>query len=238
MTHPPQLRATTPHLLTRPLTLAAFAALLAVAPVQAALAAPGPGAAHAVLSGGAVTCTGAILLGDVGTFAPGSPVTQTGCSIAGAVQLGDSAAVAASSGFLAGYDAVAALPPDRCDLFLSGPLTNVTLPPGTYCFPAAATLTGQLTLDGPADGAWLFRVGSGGSGALTGTGFSVVMAGGGLASGVTWWVADAATMTSSAFQGTILAGTAATFTGGSVNGHVLARGAVTLTGTTVSFVSP
>ncbi len=222
--------------------MSAFAALLFAAPFQAAVAqtAPSLGTARsfAVLSGAAVTCTDSTIIGGVGSSAPGGPVTRTGCTIDRAVQAGDESAVAASNDFLAAYDTLAALPPAQCDALLSGTLADVSLPPGVYCFPAAATLTGQLTLDGPANGVWIFRIGTGGTGALTGTNFSVVMAGGGLACNVYWWVADAATMTTSHVQGTILAGAATTFTGGTLIGRNLAKGAVTSTGDIFSVCSP
>jgi Ice-binding-like len=221
--------------------MAAFAALLSAAPFQAAFAqtAPSLGSAgsFAVLSGAAVTCTDSTITGN-GSSAPGRPVTQTRCTINGTVQAGDATAAAASNDFLAAYNTLAALPPTQCDAILSGTLANVSLPPGHYCFSAAATLTGQLTLDGPANGVWIFRIGTGGTGALTGTNFSVVMSSGGLASNVYWWVAEAATMTTSNFQGTILAGAATTFTGGSLIGRDLSKAAVTLTGATVSGFSP
>jgi hypothetical protein len=222
--------------------LATFAALLTTAPFHAALAlgAPALGAAgsFAVLSGAAVTCTGSTLTGDVGSSVPGGPVVQSNCVINGAVLPGDLGALVASADFLAAYSSLAALPPGQCDVFLTGTLDAVTLPPGTYCFNAAATLTGLLTLDGPADGTWLFRVGTGGTGALTGTNFSMLLTGGAQASNVTWWVADAATMTTSNVQGTILSGAAISFTGGSLVGRDLAKAAVTLTGTTVTANSP
>jgi hypothetical protein len=63
-----------------------------------------------------------------------------------------------------------------------------------------------LTLAGPANGTWLFKIGTGGTGALTGTGLSVVMAGGGQACNVNWWIAQAAMLRTSTFQGTILTG--------------------------------
>ena len=85
------------------------------------------------------------------------------------------------------------------------------------CTPAAAALTGVLTLNGPSTGTWIFKIGSTlatppalPTGALTGTGFSVVMAGGGQACNVTWWVAEAATMMDTNLKGTILAGAAIT----------------------------
>ncbi|MFL5261837.1 MAG: ice-binding family protein [Anaeromyxobacteraceae bacterium] len=221
--------------------MATSAALLLAAPFHAAFAqtAPTLGTARsfAVLSGAAVTCTDSLIIGGVGSSAPGGPVPQTRCTVDRPVQAGDASAVAASDDFLGAYARLAALPPAQCDATLTGTLADVSLPPGVYCFAAAATLTGQLTLDGPAGGVWIFRIGTGGTGALTGTNFSVVMAGGGQACSVYWWVADAATMTTSAFQGTILAGAASTFTGGSLIGRTLAKGAVTLTGAIVSACS-
>jgi hypothetical protein len=141
----------------------------------------------------------------------------------------------AYNAFLAEYEALADVP---CDEFLTGTLAGVTLAPGVYCFDAAATLTGTLTLSGPANGTWLFKIGTGGTGALTGTNFSVVMAGGADPCNVTWWVAEAATMTDSHFMGSILAGAAITLTGGTFAGNTWAGasgvGDVTITGTAVA----
>jgi len=224
------IRSTTLHTMKQ-LAMASCAALLAAAPFQSALA---QADGFAILSGAGVTLTGSAVTGDVGTYAPVGAVTQTSSPVSGAIHLGDAAAIAASTDFLAAFDALAALPPNLCDVYLTGTLAGVTLPPGTYCFNAAATLTGVLTLDGPADGTWLFRVGTSGAGALTGTSFSVVMAGGASACNVTWSVADAVTMTTSSFQGSILAGAAITFTGGSLVGRDLAKAGVTLTGSAIT----
>jgi Ice-binding-like len=234
------LRTTTHHSRTaRQVAMATFAALLSAAPFQAAIAQTVPylGSARsfAVLSGAAVTCTDSTITGDAGAFAQSGSVSQTHCAFDRTVQAGDASAVSASNDFLGAYDELAALAPEQCDAFLSGSLANVSLPPGVYCFGVAATLTGQLTLDGPANGVWIFRVGAG---ALTATNFSVVMSGGGQACNVYWWVAGGATMTTSNFQGTILAGAATSFTGGSLIGRDLAKGAVTLTGATVVACSP
>ncbi|MDP1858987.1 MAG: ice-binding family protein [Gemmatimonadaceae bacterium] len=73
-------------------------------------------------------------------------------------------------------------------------------------FTGAAKLTGVLTLRGPSRGIWNFNIGMSGTGALTGTTFSVVMAGGGRGCNVTKWVAKGATMTTSAFRGNVLVG--------------------------------
>jgi hypothetical protein len=128
-------------------------------------------------------------------------------------------------------------------LLLLTPVSQ-TLPPGVYCVPSAVTFTNvTLTLAGPANGTWLFKIGTGGTGALTGTGLSVVMAGGGRACNVNWWIAQAATLTTSTFQGTILAGADITVTDGILNGDALAggggmtlspTGAVTLTRSTIA----
>ncbi len=175
--------------------------------------------------GGAVTCTDSTITGDVGSSGALTSVVQTNCTITGAVIAPVSASVITD--FYGAYDALAAV---SCQQTLTGTLAGVTLPPGVYCFDAAATLTGTLTLDGPSNGVWIFKVGTSGTGALTGTNFSVVMTGGGLACNVYWWVAEAATMTASNFKGTILAGAAITMTGGTFAGRALAKAAVTLTG--------
>jgi len=184
----------------------------------------------AVLANAAVTCTNGTITGDVGTYlaTPTGVVTQTVCP-AGTVHVGDAAAIAAYDAFLAEYAALAPAPGDACTA-LTGTLDGVTLAPGVYCFDAAATLTGVLTLRGPANGTWLFEVGTSGTGALTGTNFSVVMSGGAQPCNVTWWVAQAVTMTTSNFQGNVLAGAAITVTGGTFMGNAWSIADVTITG--------
>ena len=133
-----------------------FAALLSVTPFHAALAATAPdlGTADsfAVLGGTAVTLTASAVAGDVGSGFPfpGSAVTLTGSTVTGTVHEGDAVAIAAYADFLSAYDALADV--TSYDETLAGTLAGVTLSPGVYCFPAAAALTGTLTLDGPADG--------------------------------------------------------------------------------------
>ncbi len=196
-------------------------------------------ASFAILAGPAVTCTDSTITGDVGIFSPvppGSLLTQTNCTINGTIHAGDASAVTAYNDFLSAYDALQALPATSCDQVLTGTLAGVTLTPGVYCFDAAATLTGQLTLDAQGDpnAVWIFKIGTSGTGALTGTSFSVVMANGGQPCNVYWWTAEAATMTDSNFQGTILAGVAITVTRETFNGDALAQAAVTLTGATLT----
>jgi hypothetical protein len=160
-------------------------------------------------------------------------IVQTRCVISGATVAPVSAQ--ASADFYGAYDALAK---QSCDSFLTGTLADVTLSPGVYCFAAAATLTGTLTLNGGSNDTWLFKVGTSGTGALTGTNFSVVMANGASACNVTWWVAEATTMTTSSFLGTVLSGAAITATGvaptSPFEGRALAKAAVTLTN--VAFV--
>ena len=212
-----------------------FAALLSAAPFHAAFAqtAPALGAAGSftVLAGTAVTCTDSIVTGDVGVW-PGTAITQTNCTINGTVHAGDGVAKQAYIDFLDAYNALALM---QCDYVLAGNLAGQVLAPGVYCVDAASTTTdGILTLSGPSSGTWIFKIGTSGTGALTGTNFSVIMEGGGAPCNVYWWVAEAATMTDSAFQGTILAGAAITITRGTFYGDALALAAVTMTGATVT----
>jgi len=186
-----------------------------------------------VLANAGVTCTDGTITGDVGTFSVTGAITRTNCPIAGTLHSGDSAATQAFNAFLNTYAVLAPQAGDVCTM-LTGTLAGVTLAPGVYCFNAAATVTGVVTFDGPADGTWVLKIGTSGTGALTGTGFEVVMAGGGLASNVTWRVADAVTMTTSNIQGNILAGAGITLTGGTLHGNVSSKADVTITGTVVS----
>ena len=160
-------------------------------------------------------------------------ITRTSCPITGTVQVGDGVAQQAFNDFLSRYTALAPKPGD-VSTTLTGTLAGVTLSPGIYSFDAAATLTGVLTLNGPSTGIWIFKIGTSGTGALTGTNFSVVMAGGGQARNVIWRVAQAATMTTSTFQGNILAGAGITLTGGTFNGNASSKADVTITGTAVN----
>jgi len=216
--------------------LAAF--LLAWAPpstatTTSASSAPSVGAAgsFAILAGTAVTCTNGTVTGSVGV-SPGTAITQTSCPVTGTINAGNAAAVQANSAFFAAYDKFKAL---ACDRVLST-FDSQTLSPGVYCVDAAATFTDAvLTLAGPANGLWIFKVGTLGTGALTGTRFSVVTPSGTPpCTNVYWWVAQAATMTDSKFVGTILAGAAITLTRGTFNGDAFAKAAVTVTGAAVT----
>jgi len=212
---------------------------------QAAFAqAPTLGAASrfAVLSAlttspGAVTCTGAIINGDVGT-ASSNPlsVTQTeGCVITGAIITPVSATVLAN--FDTAYAALKSNVPctvNNSTAAFTDTVLALDPSPAVNCFTADVTFTRtKLTLNGGANDTWLIKVGSQAVGALTGTGLSVVLPTGASACNVTWWVDAAATMTDSDFRGTILAGAAITTTRGTFAGRALAKAAVTMTGGSV-----
>lgn len=186
----------------------------------------------AVLGGSNVTCTAGVVAGDVGV-APGSavPFTNTGCTITGLTPPAtDAAAVLARTDFLNTYASLWQMSSSCTQL--PGNLADQNLAPGVYCLDAVAK-AGTLTLTGPSSGVWVFLV----NGALTGTNFTVVMAGGAQPCNVYWAPSAAATMTTSAFKGSILAGNAIdgsiTLTGGSFAGQVLANVAVTMTGASV-----
>jgi hypothetical protein len=211
------------------LGLVAVAALAGMWPMAAQAATlPGLGSAagFAVLADGTgLTCTDANVTGPVGVRFTTTAVTSTRCKMQVQVATG------AYNDFRTQYIAIAgSLAP--CTP-LSGTLDGQSLGTGVYCFDAAATLTGTLTLTGT--GPWLFEIGSGTTtggtvGALTATNFTVV---GSNPCNVTWWVRDDVTLTTSAFEGTILGGGDITLTGTSVAGSVFATGAVTMTGSNV-----
>ena len=181
--------------------------------------------------GGAVTCTDSSVTGDVGSSGLPASIVQTTCAITGAIVAPVSAGVVAD--FNSAYSALAAA---QCDRVLTT-LDGQVLSPGVYCVDAAATSTGSvLTLAGSSNSTWLFKIGTLGTGALTGTNFSVVAQGGSplACNQVYWQVAEAVTMTDSQFVGNVLAGAAITVTRGTLNGDLLSKAAVTLTGTTVT----
>ena len=170
---------------------------------------------------GAVTCTDSTIMGNVGSSGQRPAVVKTRCSISGRVVAPVTAAVLAQ--FNSEFNKIGSR---ICEKQLAGTLAGVILPPGVYCFPAAAALTGTLTLDGPATGVWVIQV----NGDLTGKSFSMVMAGKGKPCNVYLESSGATTMTTSNAKGNILAGQAITLTGGSFVGRAFAKKAVTLTG--------
>jgi hypothetical protein len=204
----------------RVLPLVALAMLAGLWPIAGqAAGASGAAAGFAVLADSTgLTCTNSTVTGAVGTASTATAVTLTPPNCNFPVQV----APGAYADFLNTYSGIAGhLHP--CTT-LSGTLAGKSLGAGTYCFPAAATLAGTLTLTG--SGPWLFEIGTGGTGALTATNFTIV---GSNPCAATWWVRQAVTLTTSVFQGTILAGVDITLTGTTLTGRALATGAVTMT---------
>jgi len=185
--------------------------------------------------GGAITLTDSAITGDVYV---GGAFTNTRSTISGSLLTnGVANAEQAYDDFRAAYLAVKAMSSDHV---ISSNLAGQSLTPGVYSLDAASTTTGgTLTLDGSSADIWIFKIGTGGTGALTGTNFNVVLSSGELRNNnVYWWTAQAVTMTDSIFIGNILAGTSITVTRGSLRGRALATVAVTLTDTTVSSCGP
>ena len=177
---------------------------------------------------GTVTCTdtgpGVGVFGQVGTTFPGG-ITNTGCTITGPIVNPVPAGVVAD--FNNAFTSIDTLNPACTGVI---PIVTTTLPPGVYCSAAATTIGAGviITLNGTASDVWIFRVGTGGLGALTLTNAQVVMGGSANACNVYWKTASAATVTDSSFVGTILSGAAATMTRGSWTGRALATTDVTL----------
>ena len=222
--------------------LAALAALAYAAPAVAPSL--GTAGSYTVLgtndipTTGTVTCTTATIDGDVGST--GNSITNTGpCTITGDIDAPVAAQVV--SDFDAAYAAVPILNP-VCDGVV--PIVTTTLPPGVYCSVAGTTINAgvTITLDGDSDDVWVFRIGTGGLGALTATGpnVEVVMGGTAQACNVYWWTAESATLTDvAAFAGTVLSGAAATMTGNtSWEGRALATTDVTVTSSIITGCAP
>ena len=211
----------------------AFAMVAGAWPIAAQAAVPpatvpllGAAANYAVLAGTALTCTDSTVVGAVGVNFTPTPThpTLTRCNVPLPVN-----ASGAYTDFGKAYGDIAAnlgCPPST-DLVhnLSGTLDGKILDPGTYCFNAAAALTGTLTLRGT--GPWLFEIGSGAAGALTTNSLTVISDN---PCNAFWWVNADVTLNYSAFQGTILGGGDITLTGTSLAGRLWATNAMTMTG--------
>lgn len=198
--------------------------------LEQALAVPMPtltaAAGFSVLSHATVSCADGRIDGNVGTMLapPSGSVVNPNCPIStGLIEVGTRASTAGYSDFLAAFDALRVQP---CSQLVTGSLGATALPPGTYCFAGDAVLTGPLTLDGPADGTWLFKV----SGALVGNGLSVALLNGANACNVTWWVEGEATLTDSDFRGNLFSGGASGMTRGTFEGRAFAKSDVTVSG--------
>ena len=218
------------------LARAGFAVLLCVsAPAFAALA-PNLGTAgtftalgtNAIPTSGTLTCTntgpGSTINGDVGTTF--TSITNTLCTITGATVAPVAGTVVTD--FHNAYTSVPVLNPVCTGVI---PTVTTTLPPGVYCSAAATTLGAGviLTLNGTASDVWVFRIGTGGLGGLTLTSAQVVTGGAAQACNVYWETAQDATLTDSAFIGTILSGGAVTTTRGNYLGRAIATTDMTVT---------
>ena len=217
-----------------------FAAFLLVsAPALAQVAvAPNLGAAapFAVLGRNAIPIIGTVtcnntgpaigIFGQVGTTFAGGITNAPPCLITGPIVAPVTGAV--TGAFDAAFASVDLLNP-ACTGAI--PLVTTTLIPGVYCS-AAGTSIGAgviITLLGNSTDVWVFRVGTGGPGALTLTNAQVVMGGTALACNVYWKTSAGATTTDSTFVGTVLSGAAATMTRGSWVGRLMATTDATLT---------
>jgi len=223
--------------------LLATAALLVGASPAWAQVSLGTASAFSVL-GSPVTTTSSTITGDVGSA---GAVTLTSSTING--NLVYTGALTNTSSTISGTStqplpiqvvtdfnsAYAAALAATCTATLGATITGpVTLAPGVYCTGAALTGAGVLTLDagGNANAVWIFKIGA----ALSGTGFSVVMANGGQPCNVFWAPGAGVTMTTWAFSGNILAGGATgsiSMTDTILTGRALANVAVTMTGSSV-----
>ncbi len=212
-------------------TASALVTLITASPHAFAQIAPDLGTAHdfVVLSatpagGGAVTCTTSTVNGDLGST---GGLSNTSCTFNGTNTLAipDSPVV---NDFNNAYGDLNSQN-STCST-LNGTLAGEAPVAGVYCLDAS-TKTGNLTLAGSADDIWVFKS-SGGAG-LVGTDFTVSMGGSADACNVYWWSEAGATMTTSDFKGSILAGDDITVTGNTLEGRTLAAGAVTMTDATL-----
>ena len=182
---------------------------------------------------GTVTCTTSTIDGDVGST--GSAITNTGpCTITGTVDTPVPAQVV--NDFDNAYIELDSMNP-LCDGNI--PITSTTLPAGVYCSAAGTTIGAgvTITLDGDASDVWVFKVGTGGLGALIGTGpnFEVTMGGTADPCNVYWWTAEEATLTDAAFVGTILSGAAVTMTDTAFDGRAMATTDAAVTDSFLTF---
>ena len=220
-----------------PRLLAAFAAmLLASAPAWSQVA-PNLGTAapytvlgtNAIPTSGTVTCTdtgpGIGINGQVGTTFAGG-ITNTGCTISGPIVAPVPAGVV--NDFHTAFANIDLQNPVCTGVI---PIVTTTLAPGIYCSAAGTTIGAgvTITLLGSASDVWVFRVGTGGPGALTLTGAHVVMGGAASPCNVYWKTSAGATTTDSDFVGTVLSGAAATMTRGTWIGRMIATTDATLT---------
>jgi hypothetical protein len=196
----------------------------------------GTAATYGILAGSTVTCvTGGTINADVGV-SPGS--TTTGfppCVITGSTNLANAAAAQAQADLTTAYNYLAGLP---CGTVVTpADLGGRTLPPGVYCVASSMAVTGTVTLAGPANGVWVFQMGST---LTTGTGANIALSGGALARNVWWQVGSSATLgTGTTFRGNIVALTSITLVdNATMLGRALARNSAVSLGTNNTITLP
>jgi hypothetical protein len=208
----------------------ALTCIPALAQVAPSLGAAAPFAVlgrNAIPTIGTVTCTGAgTVTAQVGTTFNGGITNAPPCTISGPIVSPVSAAV--TGAFDAAFTNIDLQNPVCTGVI---PIVTTILPPGVYCSAAGTTIGAGviLTLNGSASDVWIFRVGTGGPGALTLTNAAVVMGGTANPCNVYWKTSAGATTTDSVFVGNVLAGAAATMTRGSWIGRMMATTDATLT---------
>lgn len=115
---------------------------------------------------------------------------------------------------------------------LTGEIGGMTLDPGIYKWTSAVSITTDVTLDGPANGVWIFQI----TGSLTeAANAKVLLLGDALTKNIFWQVEGGVLMGAGAhMEGIVLSGTAiALGAGASANGRLYAKTAVTLDTSTV-----
>jgi len=190
----------------------------------------------AILSGSAITNTGAtIITGDLG-LSPGSSIGGFPPEILNGTQhINDLIANQAKIDLTAVYNDLAGR---TCTdiVTLSGNIGGLTLTPGLYKSTSSLAISsGDLTFDakGNANAIFIIQIASS---FTTSSGRKVILSGGALASNIYWQVGSSATFgTTSVFKGTIMAMQSITFnTGATLDGKAFARiGGVTMAGNTI-----
>jgi|SRR5450759_3589653 hypothetical protein len=228
-------------------SLIALAALLSTASMGALAAATAPSlgsaASFAALSNTALTCTGAAVVGDIGslTAVTGFPPALL-CTITGGTVTPVSVAQTAWNDLFVGTSSTnSLLAAQACDFnhTATEQLSGQTLSSGVHCFPSDALLNGPLPLNLVGSGPWILRMGTqlttGGTQAAPA---SVLVNGkANCGSGVFWQIGSATIGAYTAMVGDILAYTSIGFTGPNsslVGGAFANTAAVTMTGPTVT----
>lgn len=190
----------------------------------------GSAAAFAILSGSGVTNTGpTVITGDLGTSPNGTVTGFPPGTVVGSIHVADPVAAQAKLDLTTAYNDAQGRSTGAVSL--PGDLSGLTITPGLYKNSSSVMLSaGSVTLDAQGDinAVFIFQMGST---LTTGSGTSIILAGGANASNIYWAVGSSATLgTNSAFLGNILADQSISLnTGGSLTGRALTRiGAVTL----------